>query len=92
VWPGYCILLVLVAGIVALRDPLFAIAPLVAAIAVALLGLHVERHLFGRIYLVDQSAAPGLLRRNRDIILMFVGVMLGVLIPVALTLIHQVLP
>jgi hypothetical protein len=55
-----------------------------AAAGIGVIGWTLSKTRFARIYLVPQAQAPGLLRRNRDILLMLAGVILGLLAPVLL--------
>ena len=90
-WPG--VLLVLGAVVVIAVSSQVVAATLMAGAGVllTLLGWRLGRSRFARIYLVDEGAAPGLLRRNRDVLLMLAGLALGLLVPVLVPMIRDAL-
>jgi len=90
-WPGLSLLLVAFWMLAEGRQQVLAILMAAAGLLLALLGWHLGQSRFARIYLVDQSAAPGLLRRHRDILLMLLGTALGLLLPIVLPMIRDAL-
>jgi hypothetical protein len=91
VWPGVLLLLGAALAVVVTGQVVAVILMAVAGFLLALLGWHIGGSRFARVYLVDESAAPGLLRRNRDILLMLLGLALGLVLPVLVPMIRDAL-
>jgi hypothetical protein len=91
VLPGVLLLLGAALAVVVTGQVVAMILMAVAGVLLAILGWHIGRSRFARVYLVDESEAPGLLHRNRDILLMLVGLALGLLVPVLVPMIRAAL-
>jgi len=87
-WPGVLLVLGAVLVIAVSRQVVGATLMAGAGVLLTLLGWRLGRSRFARIYLVDEGAAPGLLRRNRDVLLMLAGLALGLLVPVLVPMIR----
>jgi hypothetical protein len=87
-WPGVLLVLGAVLVIAVSRQVVAATLMAGAGVLLTLLGWRLGRSRFARIYLVDEGAAPGLLRRNRDVLLMLAGLALGLLVPVLVPMIR----
>jgi hypothetical protein len=90
-WPGVLLVLGAVLVIAVSRQVVAATLMAGAGVLLTLLGWRLGRSRFARIYLVDEGAAPGLLRRNRDVLLMLAGLALGLLVPVLVPMIRDAL-
>jgi hypothetical protein len=90
-WPGVLLVLGAVLVIAVSRQVVAATLMAGAGVLLTLLGWQLGRSRFARIYLVDEGAAPGLLRRNRDVLLMLAGLALGLLVPVLVPMIRDAL-
>ncbi|MDQ3691344.1 MAG: hypothetical protein M3406_15195 [Chloroflexota bacterium] len=91
-WPFFAILMGIAAAIVALQGELIvSAAMLVCALALGVLGWHLGRSRFTRIYLMDEQDVAGFLGRNRDILLMLIGTGLGLLIPIFVAVVRNMM-
>jgi hypothetical protein len=89
-WPWLDAILIFSAGLSVFQGQVvLAVSLAVAAGVLGLLGSHLGRTRFTRVYLVDESQAPGLLRRNRDILLMLVGTALAVLVTLLIPMLQD---
>jgi len=89
-WPILSVVLIVVAGLSVIQgQAVVAVSLAVAAGVLGLLGSYLGRTRFARVYLVDESQAPGLLRRNRDILLMLVGTALAVLVTLLIPMLQD---
>jgi hypothetical protein len=81
-WPFLMFLLLFLAAMAILSSELLsAVSFAVGAASLGVVGWWLGKTRFARVYLVDQAQAPGLLARNRDVLLMLAGVVLGLLAP-----------
>ena len=90
-WPGVFLVFGAACVLAVSRQVVAATLMAGAGVLLTLLGWRLGRSRFARIYLVDEGAAPGLLRRNRDVLLMLAGLALGLLVPVLVPMIRDAL-